>query len=116
MKMKAGALLISSAGNSASDFWECMCIMAEVMLPPRLTAYYKMVKAMNLKHARCYAYGISRRTASGTRRSRTSSGYSAESMKKQSASTAAAGVGAWTRYMAHSLILTHRGTTCCIWR
>ena len=36
--------------------WECMCIMAEVMLPPRITAYFKMAKSMADKHRGVYPY------------------------------------------------------------
>ena len=28
-----------------------MCIMAEILLPPRITAYYKMVKTHWIKHS-----------------------------------------------------------------
>ena len=31
--------------------WECMCIMAEILLPPRISAYFKMVRAHWLKHS-----------------------------------------------------------------
>ena len=38
--------------------WECMCIMSEVLLPPRFTAYYNMVKAHCLRHAGSGLFGF----------------------------------------------------------